>query len=95
MTCTLLTQSVNHLSKASVHLEEFKERIKTGKRPCTVRMAVIRKILFSAYHMLKRDQLFHWVDNNSYERKLKELDRLIKKYEKNESDKKEPDKKAS
>ena len=84
LTCTLLTQSVNHLSSAGLHFTEFKERIKKGKRPCTVRMALIRKILVSAYHMLKRDQLFHWVDEKSYERKLTDLHRVIKQYEKNE-----------
>ena len=84
LTCTLLTQSVNHLSSAGPHFTEFKARIKKGKKPCTVRMAVIRKILVSAYHMLKRDQLFHWVDEKSYEKKLTELHRVIRKYEKSE-----------
>ncbi len=84
LTCTLLTQSVNHLSSAGIHFTEFNERIKKGKRSCTVRMALIRKILVSAYHMLKRDQLFHWVDEKSYERKLTDLNRVIKKYEKKE-----------
>ena len=58
LTCTLPPQSVNHLSSAGIHFTEFKNRIKTGKKPCTVRMAVIRKILVSAYHMLKRGQFF-------------------------------------
>ena len=77
------------MGSAGPHFTEFKERIKNGKRPCTVRMAVIRKILVSAYHMLKRDQLFHWVDEKSYEKKLTELRRGVKKYEKTESEKKE------
>ena len=88
LTCTLLTQSVAHFSK-NPHFGQFKERIKTGKRPCIVRMALIRKTLVSAYNMLEQKKVFYWVDQESYARKLTELDRLIRKFEKRQSQYKE------
>jgi transposase len=84
LTCTLLTQSVTHLTKVP-HFGEFKERIKGGKKSCTVRMALIRKVLVSAYYMLSRNQPFRWIDPISYERKLKKMNRIVKKYSRGES----------
>jgi transposase len=83
LTCTLLTQSVMHFPKIA-HYGQFNERIKGGKKPCIVRMALIRKVLVSAYYMLTRKQRFHWIDQKSYARKLQELTRLVKKFEKTE-----------
>ena len=79
LTCTLLTQSVTHFPKVP-HFGEFKERIKKGKRAGTVRMALIRKILVSAYYMLSRKQEFRWIDPDSYERKIKKMNRIVKKF---------------
>jgi transposase len=79
LTCTLLTQSVAHFPKVP-HFGEFKERIKKGKKACTVRMALIRKILVSAYYMLSRKQAFRWIDRDSYERKIKKMNRIVNKY---------------
>ena len=76
LTCTLLTQSVAHFPKVP-HFGEFKERIKPGKKACTVRMALIRKILVSAYYMLTRKQEFRWIDTDSYERKIKKMNRIV------------------
>ena len=79
LTCTLLTQSVTHFPKVP-HFGRFKERIKKGKKACTVRMALIRKILVSAYHMLTYKQNFRWIDPDSYERKIKKMNNIVKKY---------------
>ena len=79
LTCTLLTQSVTHFPKV-LHFGQFKERIKKGKKACTVRMALIRKILVSAYYMLTRKQAFRWIDPDSYERKIKKMNRIVKKF---------------
>ncbi len=86
LTCTLLTQSVTHFPKVP-HFGQFKERIKTGKKPCTVRMALIRKILVSAYYMLTRKQAFRWIEPDTYERKIKEMNRIVKKFSRVESSK--------
>ena len=79
LTCTLLTQSVTHFPKVP-HFGEFKERIKKGKRAGTVRMALIRKILVSAYYMLSRKQAIRWIDPDFYERKIKKMNRIVRKF---------------
>ena len=82
LTCSLLTESVMHLTNSSSHIKNFKERIKKGKHSGTVRMAVIRKILTAAYHMLKKKELYYWVETECYERKLQELNKIVYKYDK-------------
>lgn len=89
LTCTLMTQSVRHFTSCK-HFSDFKDRLSAGKRPGTVRMAIIRKTLTCAYHMLKRDQLFRWVETDCYHRKIIELDRLVSKFE-NKTDRSEED----
>lgn len=73
LTCTLLTQSVLHLSQAGEHMGEFYHRLRMYKSAGKSRIALIRKILVSAYHMLKRRQIFYWADDELYSRKLKEF----------------------
>jgi hypothetical protein len=81
LTCTLLTQSVMHFPKIA-HYGQFNDRIKAGKKPCIVRMALIRKVLVSAYYMLTRKQRFYWIDQKSYARKLQEMKSLVRKFQK-------------
>lgn len=69
MTCTILTQSVVHLKHAGPHFTSFYERVHVGKSAGKSRIALIRKTLVSAYFMLKRGNLFSWVDQDLYERK--------------------------
>ena len=71
MTCTVLTQSVLHFGKKDPHISEFYGRVKVGKSAGKARIAVIRKILVCAYHMLKGNRRFRWVTEEMYERKLK------------------------
>jgi len=78
-TCVLLTQSVIHLKNASDHINAFYNRVGKGKSAGKIRMAIIRKILVSAYHMLKYGQTYKWKDNKSYERKLMEYDLELRK----------------
>ena len=81
LTCTMMTQAIGHFTSCR-HFSDFKDRLSTGKRPGTVRIAIIRKTLTCAYHMLKRNQLFRWVETESYQRKIVELDRLVSRFEK-------------
>ena len=69
MTCTMLIQSVNHLKCAGSYFTSFYERVRIGKSPGKSRIALVRKTLVAAYFMLKRRNLFYWVDENLYERK--------------------------
>ena len=73
LTCTLMSQSVEHFAKAGEHLGAFYDRVKKGKKASVSRMAMIRKTLVCAYYMLKRKKLFYWVDEKLYKEKLREL----------------------
>jgi uncharacterized protein YutE (UPF0331/DUF86 family) len=52
-----------------------------GKSAGKSRIALIRKILVSAYHMLNRKQTYHWVEAELYPKKLEELQKKIRKLE--------------
>ena len=54
-------------------MAEFYGRVKIGKSAGKSRIALFRKILVSAYHMLNRKQKYHWVEEELYSRKLKEF----------------------
>jgi transposase len=79
LTCSLLTQSIVHLSQASDHFSEFYRRVKVGKSAGKSRIALIRKSLVSAYFMLKRRQKFRGVDNELYSKKLNGFRKEIEK----------------
>ena len=78
-TCAVLAQSANHFKTAGDHMTTFYQRIKKGKSAGKSRMALLRKILVSAYHMLDRGELFYWVENDLYLKKLKEFDKELNK----------------
>lgn len=78
LTCTLMSQSVEHFASAGDHLSAFYARVKQGKKAGVYRMAMIRKTLVCAFYMLKRNQPFQWVDNDLYQAKLNELKKLNK-----------------
>ena len=78
-TCTLLTQSVMHFGMIEPHLSQFYHRVKVGKSAGKVRVAMIRKVLVSAYHMLKKQEPCYWINNDLYSRKLTEFRDTISK----------------
>ena len=84
-TCTLLTQSVKHFGMIGPHLSAFYGRVQVGKSAGKARIAMIRKILVTAYHMLKKHEPCYWFDAELYARKLTEfridIVRLSQKYE--------------
>lgn len=82
MTCSLLTQSVVHLKHAGPHFTSFYERVHIGKSAGKTRIALIRKILVSAYFMLKRRTLFFWMDSELHERKKKLIHQRINRISK-------------
>lgn len=79
LTCSLLTQSIIHLSQASDHFSQFYQRVKVGKSAGKSRIALIRKVLVSAYYMLKRRQKFHGANDELYSKKLKDFRKEIEK----------------
>jgi transposase len=77
LSCSLLTQSVNHFAQSGDHLNAFYERVKTGKKAGVYRMAIIRKILVCAYYMLKRKKQFYWTDDKLYKAKMVAFKKLV------------------
>jgi len=73
LTCSLMSQSVEHFAQSCEHLGAFYVRVKQGKKAGVYRMALIRKTLVCAYYMLKRNKLFYWTDENLYNDKLREF----------------------
>lgn len=84
-TCSLLTQSVIHMYGIEPHISAFHQRVKVGKSAGKVRIAVIRKVLVSAYNMLKKNETCYWINKDLYMRKLneyhKDLARIIQQKE--------------
>jgi transposase len=76
-TVTLLTQSIKHLADAGEHMNDFYQRVKTGKSNGKARIALIRKILVSAYHMLKKKEHYYWIDEEKYKKKLLKYEKEI------------------
>ncbi len=69
LTVSLLTQSVMHFRKSTPYFGDFYDRLKLGESYGKTRMALIRKILVSAYYMLKKEEDFKWSDKANMERK--------------------------
>jgi transposase len=82
LTCSLLTQSVNHIKVASPYFNNFYTRLRAGKSAGKSRMALIRKVIVSAYYMLKRNQEFKWQEEKNVERKRVEIQRIFRRYAK-------------
>ena len=82
LTCSLLTQSVNHIKVASPYFDDFYTRMRAGKSAGKSRMALIRKVIVSAYYMLKRKQEFKWQEENNVTRKKDMIQRILRRYEK-------------
>jgi transposase len=77
LTCTLMSQSVEHFAIAGEYLGAFYERVKKGKKAGVYRMALIRKTLVCAYYMLKRKKKFYWTDEKLYKEKLREFKNIV------------------
>jgi transposase len=91
LTCSLLSQSINHFADASDFLNSFYQRVKQGKKAGVYRMALMRKILVCAFYMLKRKKKFYWVKDELYKNKLRDLSKeistiVINKYFKKEEE---------
>ena len=69
------------------YLQDFYNRVKIGKSSGKDRMALIQKIFVSCYQMLKKEEKYYWVDEVSYQNKLKkyqeELLKIKRKYKNN------------
>jgi hypothetical protein len=60
-------------------MAKFYQRVRVGKSVGKSRLALIRKILVSAYHMLRKDEPYRWVEKELYSKKLQSLQRELVK----------------
>lgn len=79
LSCSLLTQSIVHLSQASDHFCEFYRRVKVGKSAGKSKIALILKTQVSAYYMLKRRQKFHGAKDELYSKKPEDFRKEVER----------------
>ncbi len=60
-------------------MNNFDGKVKIGKSAGKSRIALIRKILVSAYYMLNRKQKYHWVEKELYSKELKDFQKKMEK----------------
>jgi transposase len=78
-TMSVLVECINHFRSSSPRLNAFYERKAVGKSRGKVRVAVVRKVLVSIFHMLSRKEYFRDMDIQNHENKMKEYEKIIKK----------------
>ena len=74
----LLIQSIQHF-RACKKFNYFYEKKCKGKSKGKVRVALARKIMVTIYHMLKKKELFYYVDKDNYESKKKKYKAFLEK----------------
>lgn len=78
LTVTLMTQSLKHFKESGSYFQVFYTRLRKGKSAGKARLALIRKVLTSAYYMLKRKNEFFWKSKLTYDNKVHKLKSVMK-----------------
>lgn len=73
-----ILQGLEHIVKGNRSFSEFKTR-QSKKRANKVRAAIVRKTFVAMFYMLKNDVEYKYFDKRIYQRKRKELDRILEK----------------
>ncbi len=79
LTCSILTQSVQHFKTACEYYNNYYERLRAKKSAGKTRLALIRKVVVAAFHMLNRNQKFKWYKQENVDNKNNELKRIIRR----------------
>jgi len=58
-------------------MAKFYQRVRVGKSAGKSCVARIRKVLVSAYHMLRKDEAYYWVEEELYSKKLQSFQREL------------------
>ncbi len=78
LTMELLIQSIQHFRDCK-KFNYFYEKKSKGKSKGKVRVALARKVMVAIYHMLKKKELFYYIDKKCYESKMCEYNNFLKK----------------
>lgn len=77
LSLSLMLQSITHFRNADEKFENFYQRKIKGNKYGRTRVAICRKIVVAIFYMLKKKELFYYVDKNNYAKKLNEINRYI------------------
>ncbi|KPJ83318.1 MAG: hypothetical protein AMS17_17700 [Spirochaetes bacterium DG_61] len=77
LTRTLLTQSIYHVSNASPYFRRFYFELTEKRGAGRARIALIRKVCGVMRRMLLTGECYRWMDNELFERKLKNYEKDI------------------
>jgi transposase len=73
-----ILQGLEHIVQGNEHLMRFKERHK-AKKGNKVRGAMVRKTFVTMFYMLKNEETYRFVKKSLYDKKLKEIERILAK----------------
>ncbi len=75
----MILQGLQHTVNYNPRFAEFKERKLKGKSNGKVRCALVRKTIVGIFYMLKNKELWQYCNDQTYQKKLKEMERRIGK----------------
>jgi len=73
-----ILQGLEHIVQGNEHLQKFKERHK-AKKGNKIRGAMVRKTFVTMFYMLKNNETYRFAKISLYEKKLKEIERVLSK----------------
>jgi transposase len=76
---TLLTQSLNHILKASVKLGRWYDRLSEYKKAGVVRTGLRRRVLGEIYQMLKKGEYHYARDEKNHKSKMEQYQKFLTK----------------
>lgn len=76
-----ILQGLEHIVNGNEGFQRFRER-HTSKRSNKVRAAIVRKTFVTMYYMLKNHDMYRFLNKSIYNRKIKEMNKIIEKIEK-------------
>jgi transposase len=71
-----ILQGLEHIVKGNENFQRFKERHK-AKKGNKVRGAIVRKTFVTMFYMLKNKETYRFVKKSLYEKKLKEVEKIL------------------
>ena len=76
---TILTQCVHHVAESSGYVDRYYRELRERRGTGRARIAVIRKLCGMMRRMLLSGEQYRWVDAVSYQKKLRQYERVLKR----------------
>jgi transposase len=81
LSATLLSESLNHVLKASSKLDKWYNRMIQYKKPGLVRTGLRRRVFAEIYQMLKKGEYHYGREPSKHEAKMRQYKNLLKKHQ--------------